>query len=68
VLTQLFHGFWKIKASAQGRLRQNSQRTRYLDMPRFGLSSANSLTDQKYVMDFECKADCLAFSGPQLRR
>jgi hypothetical protein len=27
-------------------------------MPRFGLSSANSLIDQKNVgMDFECKAD-----------
>jgi hypothetical protein len=34
-------------------------------MPRFGLSSANSLIDQKNVgMDFECKADCLAFSSP----
>jgi hypothetical protein len=24
VLTQLFHGFWKIKVSAQGRLQQNN--------------------------------------------
>jgi hypothetical protein len=48
----------QIKVSAHGRLQQNSQRTRYLDAPRFGPSSANSLIDQKNVgMDFECKAD-----------
>lgn len=38
-------------------------------MPRCGLLSANSLIDQKNLgMDFEGKADCLAFSGRQFRR
>jgi hypothetical protein len=41
----LFHSFWKIKVSAQGRLQQNGQRTRHFDVPRFGLSSASSLID-----------------------
>jgi hypothetical protein len=45
ILTELFHSFWKIKVSAQGRLQQNGQRTRHFDVPRFGLSSASSLID-----------------------
>jgi hypothetical protein len=65
ILTQLFHGFWKIKVAAQGCLQQNCQRTRYFDMPRFGLSPSSSFIDQKNVCsDFQSKTDCLAFSGP----
>jgi hypothetical protein len=65
ILTQLFHGFWKIKVAAQGCLQQNGQRTRYFDMPRFSLSPSSSFIDQKNVcLDFQSKTDCLASRSP----
>src|SRR5450755_4158981 len=63
-LTESFHRFWKIKVPAQRRLQQDGQRARYFDMPRFGLSPAGSLIDQKNVgMELKSEADGLAFSS-----